>query len=248
MAFDANIYIKSEWLLVMLRIFVPAYNEEHIIEQSVRFFLTKIGKQFYNFKLYLVDDGSTDNTGTIAKKLKLPHFQYVRCNGPSRRENLVQTMARISKDEDVVGFMDADRSTGLEALQGAVNAISKKKYDIVIGSRYVPGARIKRKPDRLFISKCFNAFVRLYFGSKIRDHECGFKFFRGRVLKELVKEMGINQQRKMFWDSEMLVRAQRKRLKVLEVPVSWVEGPKSALSFKKELPMVAYMVKLRFRV
>src|SRR3989344_9669057 len=144
--------------------------------------------------------------------------------------------------------MDADRSTGEEALKQAVGSIEKDNYDIVIGSRYVRGAKIKRTFNRRVISFLFNNFVRLYFNSKIKDHECGFKFFKAEILKDLVKEMGINYERKMFWDSEMLIRAQKKKLKILEIPVAWVEGPKSALTFKKELPMIKYALKLRFRL
>ena len=229
----------------MLKIFIPAYNEEKIIDSNIRNIYSLLSKRFNSFKLYLVDDGSTDNTYNIAKSIKLKNFVYVRCNGPSRREYLVQSMVKFSSDGDVVGFMDADRSTGEDYLDHAVSSI--KDFDIVIGSRYVSGSDIKRKIDRLFISKCFNFFVRTFYGSRINDHECGFKFFKAKVLKELVKDMGINFERKMFWDSELLIRAQRKNFRILEVPVFWVEGAKSALSFKKELPMVLYMLKFRFR-
>src|SRR3989344_900187 len=223
----------------MLKIFIPAYNEENVIEKTIIDISSLLSKISNDYKLYLIDDGSTDNTGIIGSSMKLKNFFYIKCNGPSRRENLVQSMIKHSNDGDIVCFMDADRSTGEDAIKNAVNSI-KKGYDIVIGSRYVKGSKIKRKSDRLFISKIFNAFVRFFYGSKINDHECGFKFFKADVLKVLVKDMGINYQRKMFWDSEMLIRAQRKNFSILEVPVFWVEGPKSSLSFSKELPMIWY--------
>ena len=231
----------------MLKIFVPAYNEEAAIGENLTNIYNILYKRFRSFNLYLIDDGSTDNTGDIAKNLKLKNFTYLKCNGPSRRENLVQSMAKYSGNNDIVGFVDADRSTGEMALNLALNPLSND-YDIVIGSRYIKGSKIKRKLDRRIISFLFNKFVKFYFNSKIKDHECGFKFFKGKILKELVNEMGINFQRKMFWDSEMLVRAQRKKLRILEIPVTWVEGPKSALSFKKELPMIKYALKLKFKL
>ena len=231
----------------MLKIFIPCYNEEKAIEKNTKKVYEILSSKFKNFKLYVIDDGSKDKTSEILKRLKLKNFVYVRCNGPSRRENLVQSMCRYSNNNDLIGFMDADRSTGEEALDLAIKAI-ENNYDIVIGRRYVKGAKIKRKLDRRIISFLFNLSVRIYFNSKIRDHECGFKFFKAKILKDLVKEMGINYERKMFWDSEMLVRAQRNKLKILEIPVAWVEGPKSALTFKKELPMIKYALKLRFRL
>ncbi len=231
----------------MLRIFIPAYNEGKVIADTISSIYRILDNRFKPFKLYLIDDGSIDNTSDVIKSIKLKDFVYVKCKGPSRRENLVQSMAKFSSNEDIVGFLDADRSTNEIALSSAVGAI-ENGYDIVIGSRYVHGAKIKRKIDRLFISKIFNTFVRVYFKSKIKDHECGFKFFRGLVLKKLVGIMGVNNNRKMFWDSEMLIRAQRMNLKILEIPVSWIEGPKSALSFKKELPMIKYIIKLKSRL
>ena len=157
-------------------------------------------------------------------------------------------MVKYSNKRDIIGFMDVDRSTGEEALRLAVDSLKENKYDIVIGSRYVAGSKIKRKADRLIISKLFNTFVRIYYNSKIKDHECGFKFFKAEILKDLVNEMGINYKRKMFWDSEMLIRAQKKKLRIREIPINWIEGTKSALSFKKELPMLKYMIELKFRL
>jgi len=232
----------------MLKIFIPAYNEEKAIMSNINQIHSILSRKFKDFRLYLIDDGSTDKTSEIAKNIKLKDYKYIRCNCPSRRENLVQSMAKYSDNNDIIGFMDADRSTGEEALDSAIKAIEKNNYDIVIGSRYVKGSKIKRKIDRRIISFIFNNFVRLYFSSKIKDHECGFKFFKASLLKELVNEMGVNNERKMFWDSEMLIRAQRKNLKILEVSVVWVEGPKSALSFRKELPMIKYMLKLKYRL
>lgn len=231
----------------MLKIFVPAYNEEKNIEKNIKDIHKILTNKFNEFKLYVINDGSTDNTENILNNIKQKNFEAIKCNGPSRRENLVQSMVKYSKDGDIVGFMDADRSTDEDALDLIIKPL-EENFDIVIGSRYVKGAIIKRTIKRRTISFFFNLFVKFYFNSKINDHECGFKFFKANVLKALVKDMGINNERKMFWDSEMLVRAQRKNYKILEIPVTWFEGPKSALSFKKELPMLKYMLKLRARL
>lgn len=98
---------------------------------------------------------------------------------------------------------------------------------------------------RKVISFCFNNCIRLFFGSKIRDHECGFKIFKTSSLKKIVEKTGIdNKDRKMFWDSEMWIYAQDLKLKVLEIPITWTEGKKSALRFKTELSMIKYALKL----
>lgn len=232
----------------MYKVFIPAYNEEKAIAKNVRAvysFLEKIFRK--DFRLYLVNDGSTDMTGQIADNIKLKNFIHLRMKGPTRRENLAQAMVKYTAPGDIAVMADADRSTGEEAFYKAITALNQG-YDIVIGSRYVKGSRIRRKAGRRIISLFFNLFMRFYFGSRIKDHECGFKFFRHEVLKDLVHEMGWSLERRMFWDTEMLIRAQKKKYRIKEVPVYWVEGPKSALSFWRERSMIPYIFKLRFRL
>ena len=113
----------------MLKIFIPAYNEEKIIESNIRDIYSLFSKKFKSFKLYLVDDGSTDNTYNIAKSIKLKNFFYVKCGGPSRRENLVQSMVKYSSGDDIVGFMDADRSTSEDVLDLVVKKLERQARD-----------------------------------------------------------------------------------------------------------------------
>jgi len=90
--------------------------------------------------------------------------------------------------------------------------------------------------------------LNIYFFSRVRDHECGFKLFKYEVIRDLIKDMGWNLQRRAFWDSEMLIRAQQKGYRIKEVPVIWVEGPKSYISIKKEKSMIIYILRLKFRL
>jgi len=232
----------------MIKIFIPIYNEEKFIGPNLKEISKELSKIFNEkFIIYLVNDGSTDKTGEIIDSLKLKNAIQLRCKGPTVRENLAKMLSRHSNNEDLLLFMDSDLSTDMAAIPYLFNEV-KNNFDIVIGSRYVKGSKIKRTPYRFMISKLFNFFLRFYFNSKINDHECGFKLFKAKVVKDLVNEMGWNLHRRAFWDSEMLIRAQKKGYSIKEIPVKWVEGPKTYISVKKERTMIPYILSLKFRL
>ena len=197
-----------------------------------------------------MDDSSTDKTSDIGKRLsKNIKIKYLRYNnGPSRRENLAVSFGKAKGD--IIVFMDTDLAVDLEALPKIISNVGK--YDIAIGSRYVKGARVKRTYFRLLLSKFYNYFVRAYFRSRIRDHQCGFKAFKKKVILKLVKKMSYDKtfRRGWFWDAEMLMLAQRLGYKIREIPVKWKYGEKSTFNLKRELRMLFYIlhVKKRLRI
>ena len=233
-------------------IFIPAYNEEKIIEDSIRLAYDFIELIEYStgmsIQLIILDDGSTDETYMRIVELseELP-IMVIREKGPSRRENLIKHM--IKSDSLYVGFMDCDLATELYDLFPLMENI--KHYDIVTGSRYMACSKIERLWSRRIISFLFNNGLKILFGSKIRDHECGFKMWKTRKLREIVKHTGYGKaykDRKMFWDSEMWIYAQKLNMSFLEIPIVWHEGGKSALRFRTELPMIKYILRLRWKL
>lgn len=219
-------------------VFVPAYNEEGIIGANILKLYKKMLFLKRDFDVYLVDDGSTDNTQKIGKAMsKKPRFHYIRFDkGPSRRENLALAFRKSKKD--IIMFIDADLSTSLDYLKKVLNKIDGG-YDISIGSRY-SGIKPKRKLSRRIISAVYNLFLRLYFGSKVRDHQCGFKAFDRKCLLKLLDEMGYDKSfhRGWFWDAELLIRAQNNSYSIAEVPVEWKSGARSTFRFGVELKML----------
>jgi hypothetical protein len=139
--------------------------------------------------------------------------------------------------------VDVDLAASLRFLQDLIDQIILG-YDIATGSRYVCGAKIKRKPFRLVISILYNAFVRIVFRTKIRDHMCGFKAFKKGVILRLVDEMGYDKtlKRGVFWDTEMLVRAIRRGYRIKEIPIWWNERNKSKLYFIREVKAFGYIL------
>jgi len=226
---------------------IPAYNEEKIIYNNIEILYKKIQqirhKLRTNIELIILDDGSKDSTFIEAQRLikKYPQIKYAWMKGPSRRENLISYIS-TEVETRYVGYMDCDLATNLDDLENLI--MISNKYDIVSGSRYLTSSKMYRSIDRAIISVLFNFFVRLLFRSKIRDHECGFKIFDTKKLKEIIKLTGIgNKDRRMFWDSEMWVYAQSLGYKVLEIPIKWNAGKQSALRFTSELSMIKYIIK-----
>ncbi len=228
-------------------LFIPVYNEERIIEKNIEEILTEINKLPFDFELVIVDDSSIDRSSSIIEKLSkkksnLVHLRYE--NGPTRRENLAQSFKKARGN--IVVFMDMDLATNLQYITNLIDSI-KEGYDIVTGSRYISGSKTKRKLSRLIVSHLYNSFVRLYFKTKIKDHECGFKAFKKDVILRLVDEMGFDEtlERGVAWDTEMLIRALRHNYRIKEIPIIWREGKKSALHFSREYKVFPYLIKLK---
>jgi putative flippase GtrA len=129
-----------------------------------------------------------------------------------------------ASDADVVAYMDVDLSTDLRALLPLVAPLVSGHSDVAIGSRLAPGARVQRGPKRELISRAYNHVLRGTLRARFSDAQCGFKAVRGDVARELVPEILDDS---WFFDTELLVLAQRRGLRIHEVPVDWVDDPDS---------------------
>jgi len=231
----------------MISLFVPVHNEAPILEGSVRRVLEALPG--YDLELIIVDDSSDDGTSEVCRRLASedPHIRYVRYyNGPTRRENLAASFPQARGD--IVAFIDADLSAPPEALPKMLELL--KDADIVVASKYAPGAKVARSLFRDGFSRAAAYLTRLYFGSKVRDHQVGLKAFRKDVILALVEEAGYDRtlRRGFSWDTEILVRAQRRGYRIAEVPVAWTEAKKSSVRMLRDWRMIPYMMGLRFRL
>ena len=233
-----------------ISVFVPIYNEERVLYKNIMRILDSIKKITNSFELIIVDDNSSDKSPDICKKLakKSSKVRYLRYNnGPSRRENLAISFKKAKGN--VIVMMDIDLSVD-PAFMGRLIKEIENGADISTGSRYLKGSFIKRTFKRRVISCFYNLFMRSYFKSYIRDHQCGFKAFRKNVILSLVKDMGYDSRyiRGWFWDVELLVRAQKKSYRIVEFPVRWIHSQKSEFNLKRELRMIPYVLRLRKKI
>jgi putative flippase GtrA len=130
----------------------------------------------------------------------------------------------LTSEARVVAYMDVDLSTDLSALLPLIAPVISGHSDVSIGSRLARGARVVRSTKRELISRCYNLLLRVVLGVRFKEAQCGFKAVRADVAQRLIPEM---QNRNWFFDTELLVRAERAGLRVHELPVDWVEDPDS---------------------
>jgi putative flippase GtrA len=130
----------------------------------------------------------------------------------------------MASDAEVLCYMDVDLSTDLRALLPLVAPLLSGHSDIAIGSRLTRGAKVVRGPKRELVSRSYNALLRLTLDARFSDAQCGFKAVRADVARRLVPEV---RDEAWFFDTELLVLAQREGLRIHEVPVDWVDDPDS---------------------
>jgi hypothetical protein len=131
---------------------------------------------------------------------------------------------------DIVGYMDVDLSTELPAINRAVNAIVNEGYDIAIGSRLMAESNTKRSFKREFISQSYNIFLKAVLWTRFSDAQCGFKFCTRRVVEEIVPQI---KDQSWFFDTEMLVLAEKQGYRIKDLPVVWIEDDDSRVKIVK---------------
>jgi glycosyltransferase involved in cell wall biosynthesis len=206
---------------------IPVLNEEATLESSVRRLRAHLAREkSFRGRVVIADNGSSDSTPIVGTQLsqKVRGVQYRRIEQPGRGRALRLTW--MQSDADIVAYMDADLSTDLAALEPLIELIASGQADIAIGSRLAPGAQIKRSLRREFISRTYNLLLRVGLHVSFRDAQCGFKAMRRDLAQALLPDVEDN---KWFFDTELLVRAERAGLRVVEVPVAWVEDPGSTV-------------------
>jgi putative flippase GtrA len=204
---------------------VPVYNEEKDLGPSVRRLHAYLSDGFpVTWRITIADNASTDATPAVARSLEeeLPGVRVVRLEQKGRGRALRQTW--LETDAQVAAYMDVDLSTDLAALLPLVAPLLSGHSDVAIGSRLARSSRVVRGPKREVISRSYNLLLRTALRARFSDAQCGFKAMRvdrARVLLPYVHDTG------WFWDTELLVLAERTGLRIHEVPVDWVDDPDS---------------------
>ena len=208
-----------------VEIVVPVFNEERDLERGVRRLRSYLDASFpFHSIVTIADNASDDQTGTIGARLAatVPGVRYMRISERGRGRALAA--AWLISDADVVAYTDVDLSSDLDALLPLVAPLISGHSDIAIGSRLARGARVRRGFKREVISRCYNALLHLALGARFKDAQCGFKAVRTDIARRIVPQV---ENRSWFFDTEMLVLAQRAGLRIHEVPVDWVDDADS---------------------
>lgn len=239
--------IQCDMKRLLLSVIIPFYNEESRIKKT----LYELGKYLDSaykgdYEILAIDDASTDRTlemletaGKKLKKLRVLRNQKNLGKGGAIKNGLGNCRGKI------VVLVDADMPlelSNIKKFEGIVN----EGYDMVIGSKYMAGSKIMRGEQqflRWFFSRGFNLYVRLLFGLKFRDTQCGFKV----MTQKLAKKMACEVKRNRFeFDVELLLRAEKSGARIKEAPIEWYCVEHSTFSLRKNMwQMFVSLLKLR---
>ena len=208
-----------------VEIVIPVRNEEHDLAASVRRLDAFLRDQFpIGTRITIADNGSTDGTWpqALALQAELAAVQAVRLERPGRGAALRAVWS--ASVADVYAYMDVDLSTDLNALFPLLAPLLSGHSDVAIGTRLARGARVVRGPRREFISRCYNLLLHATLGTGFSDAQCGFKAIRADAARQLLP---LTTDYGWFFDTELLVLAERAGLRIHEVPVDWIDDPDS---------------------
>ena len=209
----------------LVDIAIPVYNEERDLARSVRRLRRYLDHHFpFEARITIVDNASSDATWAIAQGLAL-ELRGVRAQRLAQKgRGRAVRQAWLSSDAAIVAYMDVDLSTDLDALLPLVAPLISGHSDVSIGSRLAAGARVHRGVKRELISRAYNLLLHVVLGTRVRDAQCGFKAARADAAQRLLP---LVEDQAWFFDTELLVAAQRAGLRIHEVPVDWIDDPDS---------------------
>ena len=228
-----------------LSVIIPAFNEESRIQNAVIRTSRFLRNSGMKWELIVVDDGSTDSTPNILERLAagLPQLRIMRVKENRGKGDAVRQGLAHAGGKTVI-FADCDLSTPPREIANAVSWI-KRGFDIAIGSRAAPGARIPVPSPlrRRISSRIFHLLVRILFGLEFADTQCGFKAFSRRAARIMAKEGKVAG---FAFDVELLLLARRHKMKVKEFPVVWRDKSDSKISILRHAPaMLGSLISMR---
>ncbi|AQA06303.1 sugar translocase [Mycobacterium sp. MS1601] len=209
----------------VLDVVVPVYNEQDQLADSVRRLHRHMSTEFpFPFRITIADNASVDDTPKIAAQLadEFDEVQVSRLELKGRGRALHDVWT--TSDAPVLAYMDVDLSTDLNALAPLVAPLISGHSDLAIGTRLGRGSRVVRGAKREVISRCYNLILRSTLAARFTDAQCGFKAIRADAAARLLPHV---HDKGWFFDTELLVLAERSGMRIHEVPVDWIDDPDS---------------------
>lgn len=208
-----------------IEVVIPVYNEERVLAASVRYLHRYLSAAVpFSWQITIVDNASVDATPAIVRSLATTlehvHTQRLEAKGRGHALRAVWSASRAS----VVAYMDVDLSTDLRALLPLVSPLLSGHSEVAIGTRLATGSRVTRGAKREFISRAYNRLLHTVLHANFSDAQCGFKAVRADTLPAL---LGAVRDDGWFFDTELLIVAERRGMRIHEVAVDWVDDPDS---------------------
>ncbi|MDE2860250.1 MAG: glycosyltransferase family 2 protein [Chloroflexota bacterium] len=204
---------------------IPVLNEERALPICVDMLLRFLGESSpYPFRIVIADNGSTDRTPEIAEALSQENWPRVAWSRLEiRGRGRALRKAWLESDADILTYMDVDLSTDLAAFPPMVKAIGEEGFDLAVGSRLMKGSNVsKRTLKREITSRSYNVIIKATFFTRFSDAQCGFKAISSSAAQALVPKV-LDQG--WFFDSELLILAEKGGYRIKDIPVRWVDDP-----------------------
>ncbi|MHC1610329.1 MAG: dolichyl-phosphate beta-glucosyltransferase [Candidatus Methanospirareceae archaeon] len=226
-----------------ISVVLPAHNEAGRIAEAVKQTKKSLDEISSSFEIIIAEDGSTDGTAEIARLIEAeePYVRHIHSVERLGKGKALSRAFRLAKGE-TLAFLDVDLSTDMRHLKELIEAVRSEGYDFATGSRLLKGSEVTRSFKRKVMSIVYNLLVRTVLKSELRDHQCGFKSFRRESLLNIIEKV---EDGEWFWDTELLVRAQREGYRVKEFPIRWDErGGTKVETLRDGLRMLSKIIKL----
>ena len=230
-----------------LDIVIPVYNEAHVLAGSIerlRSYLEETNFP-YSRRIVVADNASTDRTLAVAQELAERFDDVAALHLPQKGRGRALRKAWLESDADAVSYMDVDLSTDVAALVPLARAVLEEGYDVASGSRMTRGSQIERSLRRELTSRGFIFLIKLVFLSKLSDTQCGFKALSRQAVQELIPRI---ENEEWFFDTELMLLAEKGGYRIKEVPVRWQEDMDSRVNVAKTVAEdLRGLLRMRFR-
>jgi glycosyltransferase involved in cell wall biosynthesis len=205
----------------LVDVVLPVHDEEQVLEPNVDLLLDYLRCEFpFAFRVVIADNASTDATPAVARELAALHPEVSSLRLEQKGRGLALRTAWLASPADVVSYMDVDLSTNLESFLPLVAPVLSGHSELAIGTRLAHGSHVRRRLKREVLSRGYNLLVHALFRAGFSDAQCGFKALRADVARCLLPHVADDG---WFFDTELLLLAERNDLRIHEVPVDWIE-------------------------
>lgn len=202
---------------------IPVYNEEKILAESIgkvdRFLVQHAP---FDYEIVIANNASTDRTRGVADDLCRGHGSVRAIHLEQKGRGRAVRKAWNESNADILSYMDVDLSADLHAFPPIIDAIVNGGFDLATGSRLLDPSSTTRGLKREVLSRGYNLLVKVLFRTRFSDAQCGFKAITRQAATALLPLVEDNA---WFFDSELLILAEKLDYRIFDLPVHWVDDP-----------------------
>jgi glycosyltransferase involved in cell wall biosynthesis len=228
-----------------ITVIIPVYNDRDSLEIAIPRSIEMLGTITSGFEIIVAEDGSYDGSAEFVHAYATRDMRVRLLHSDNRLGRGKALNRAISEAKGaIVCYYDVDLATDMRHLPELITAI-RNGAAISTGSRLMPTSDIVRTSGREIASRSYNFLVRFFLGSRVYDHQCGFKGFNKAHIVTLLPAITSEH---WFWDTEILVRAQRMGYRVAEFPVHWRAGKGTTVKIKDVFEMGSSILRLWWQI